>query len=164
MRPIRLLKKPNRWSCAVTAWAMALDVTVAELVEAIGHDGSEVVWYDLSEPRCRRGFHSQELVNQAILLDRTATPIEAMPQIACPEVSPNDWQPVNAFLPAYATDRFFEILAFGRGVVEGASGRNNHAMAFENGVIFDPDGKEYAALPEAFQARNFSPYRAWSIR
>lgn len=164
MRPIRLLKKPNQWSCSVTAFAMALGITVGELVESIGHDGSYKLWPELDEPRCRRGFHSQELIDQVLFRDRTCTPIEANPQIACPHDPASQWVPEEVFPHGYAHSRFFTMLGCSRGVIEGESGRNNHAMAFENGCVFDPDGRQYAAVPEAFAARNFSPYRAWSIR
>ena len=74
--------KPNKWSCAVTAFAMALHVPVQELIQEIGHDGSEIVFPELEEPMRRRGFHSQELIYAAWKRGFTVTPIELMPVIA----------------------------------------------------------------------------------
>lgn len=164
MRPIQLILKPNAWSCAVTSFAMALGVSVQELIESIGHDGSAIAWPDLDEPRCRRGFHSQELIDQVLFRDRTCTLIEARPQIGCPEPHRSNMPPMDVFPRGYTINRFLATLEFARGVIEGQSGRNNHAMAFENGKVFDPDGRVYEANLESFEARNFQPYRAWSIR
>ena len=36
-------------------------VTGLNLIERLGHDGSEIIYPDLPEPICRRGFHTQEL-------------------------------------------------------------------------------------------------------
>lgn len=58
---MRLLKKPNRWSCLSTAFAMAIDRSFDEVIEAIGHDGSEIIWPELEEPFKRRAFHIEEL-------------------------------------------------------------------------------------------------------
>lgn len=53
---------PNKWSCLPTAFAIVLERPVQEIIQLLGHDGSEVVWPHLPEPYCRRSFHIQELI------------------------------------------------------------------------------------------------------
>ena len=60
---MRLQTKPERWQCLVTSFAMALDMLVADVMREIGHDGGQVLWPDMPEPMCRRGFHPQELID-----------------------------------------------------------------------------------------------------
>ena len=54
-------EQPNRWSCTVAATATVLDIDISTLVEAIGHDGSEIMFPDLPEPLNRRAFNLQEI-------------------------------------------------------------------------------------------------------
>lgn len=51
----------TRWSCVAAAFATVLDMDLETLIEAIGHDGSEIMFEDLPEPLCRRSFNLQEL-------------------------------------------------------------------------------------------------------
>lgn len=57
---MKLLKQPNRWSCTVTCASMLTDVSISELCEVIGHDGSQKI-NDMPEPVCRRGFQYEEI-------------------------------------------------------------------------------------------------------
>ena len=59
---MELQHRPEPWMCMPLAFAMALDMPVADLLAAIGHDGSEIVFPSLPEPLCRRCFHIQELI------------------------------------------------------------------------------------------------------
>lgn len=52
---------PNRWSCTPAAFATATDLPVQQLIDFIGHDGSEIIYPDLPEPYCRRGFLAAEV-------------------------------------------------------------------------------------------------------
>ena len=73
--------KPNRWSCSITAMAMALETPVQHLIEHLGHDGSEIVFPQLKDPMYRRGFHSQELIQLAWDWGYAVTPFELAPTI-----------------------------------------------------------------------------------
>jgi len=72
--------QPNRWSCSVAAAAMAMHVPVAELIDKIGHDGSEIKC-DLPEPLCRAGFAPQEIIDVAFEYGWSITEIEPNPQM-----------------------------------------------------------------------------------
>src|SRR5260221_108718 len=76
---MNLQKQPNRWSCLPTAFAMVLDISVKEVITEIGHDGSEIVYPNLEEPKCRRAFHIQELIDFAISIGVSVVPIEPLP-------------------------------------------------------------------------------------
>lgn len=71
-----LQTQPNKWSCLPTALANALRDDVRIYWDYLGHDGSEIVWPELPEPQCRRGFHIQEMVDLAYKLGRLLVPIE----------------------------------------------------------------------------------------
>jgi hypothetical protein len=58
---MEIREQPNRWSCVAAAFATVLDMNLSTLIEAIGHDGSEIMFEDLPEPICRRAFNLQEL-------------------------------------------------------------------------------------------------------
>ena len=47
---MELQQRPEPWMCMPLAFAMALDMPVADLLAAIGHDGSEIVFPNLPEP------------------------------------------------------------------------------------------------------------------
>lgn len=152
--------KPNRWSCSITAAAMALNIPVAQLIERLGHDGSEVVFPELPEPACRRGFHSQEIIHLAWGLGCTVTPIELFPMIAPSSGGgsvpvffdgdqANNWQ------------RFNNIIDNTEGVLEGAGKACRHAVFYTYGMIYDPDGKPiYGFSKEACIKHDFYPQRA----
>lgn len=53
----------NGWSCLPRAFAKALGVPLEEVLEIIGHDGSEIVHPSLPDPLCRRSFHPQEMID-----------------------------------------------------------------------------------------------------
>ncbi len=78
---MRLQIQPNNWSCLPTALAIILDEPLSSVIRAIGHDGSEIVWPNLSEPDNRRGFHVQEIIDITIQRDRSVALIEVMPLV-----------------------------------------------------------------------------------
>ena len=58
---------------------MVLDMPLADIFDEIGHDGSQIIWPDLPEPMCRRGFHPQELIDVCLARGYAATRIELSP-------------------------------------------------------------------------------------
>jgi hypothetical protein len=149
-----LQRKPNRWSCAVTAFAMALGVPVEQLIREVGHDGSEIIFPDLPEPMRRRGFHSQELIEAAWKRGFACTPIQLMPVVQGPhdyvvQFGSGNWTRFTGFI-----DTTF-------GVLEGRGRRCNHAVHYRYGKVWDPDGHVYAYSREACESRGFYGNRLW---
>ena len=79
---MRLLRKPERWMCLPTSFAMVLDLPLSAIFDEIGHDGSQIIWPDLPEPTCRRGFHPQELIHVCLNHGHAATRVELYPVLA----------------------------------------------------------------------------------
>jgi hypothetical protein len=147
--------KPTKWSCTPTAFAMAMDVLVTDLIDWIGHDGSEIISPSWPEPQCRRGFHPQECIRWAIKQGLTVTPIEVFPSIRTDSIP---------FVINYGDnwDEFDNCIKSSRGVLTGQGRRCGHAVAFENGQIYDPDGYIYT-WDECTQ-RGYYPQCAWIMK
>ncbi len=157
---MRLLRKPERWMCLPASFAMALDVPLEAIFKEIGHDGSNIAWPYLPEPVCRRGFHPQELVHVCLNRGYAATLVELCPVLrALPE------GPESAIhYPANGNwTRFTQIINHSRGVLAGNGSRCGHAVAYEYGHIFDPDGCEYDYSREACERRNFYASCLWRL-
>jgi hypothetical protein len=157
--------KPNRWSCIPTAFAMALDIPVDEFIRAIGHDGGEVICPDLAEPAGRRGFHEQECVTAALARGFACTPIEFTPASLFLN---KRLRPIE--FPAGATnfggnrDRFAHHVNTARGVLTGMGGRTRHAVAFDHGLICNPDtGSMYCFSFEDCESRGFYANTLWRV-
>ena len=142
------------------AFAMALDMPVADLLAAVGHDGSEIVFPSLPEPLCRRCFHIQELIQVALSRRLAVTPVELFPVLQPTEVGPfhktvlytdNNWR------------RFEATIQISRGVIDGTGARLGHMVAYDHGRIFDPRGPVYDYSRLACEAHQFYTRCAWRI-
>ena len=150
--------------CVPTSFAMVLDVPVAHLLTEIGHDGSEILYPDLPEPAGRRGFHVQELLEPCLWRGFAATPIEVFP---VSEHAPGRRYvvPFAGFTGEDAPYRFELVIHRTRGVIEGQVGGCGHCVAYDHGLIYDPDGDPapYGYSPYACESRSFLPFCAWRI-
>ena len=159
--------KPNRWNCLPTAFAMALGVPVARLLEWTGHNGAEVLFPKLPPPACYRGHHIQELIEVCLRLGYGATPIELFPQIAPTEGSifPDHLAEAVFFQNSAEGNwrRFESAIATGKGVITGMGRNCAHAVAYDFDTISDPDGREYAFSREACECRGFYVQCAWQL-
>lgn len=151
------LKKPNGWSCSITSFAMATDSLIFDFIAAIGHDGSEIVFPELPEPICRRGFHEQELVAACIDLGFTCTPFELWP------VSDHGYGKTRNATPM-RSEPFTRLVQRNSGVITGRTVKCGHAVAFERGMIYDPDGPQFPFSIEACEARGFYPGCLWLVQ
>jgi len=147
--------KPNRWSCGITSLAMAMGIKLEYLIKEIGHDGGDIIFPDLDEPMCRRGFHSQELIFLARKWGWAVTPIEFGPVIL--STSGNEIYPVHL---RNNQGRFEKVVRTTSGVLEGHNDRCYHAVNYRHGMLYDPDGQVYTYSMENCEARNFFGHRA----
>jgi hypothetical protein len=153
-------RKPNQWSCAITALAMALNVPVKEIIAEAGHDGSEKVFPQLKEPMCRKGFHSQELVQIAWSHGYAMTPMELVPIIK--STTGVYCFPVWNHPDGKFFERFKKAIRKTEGIIEGRNGRCSHAMYYSFGQLCDPDDKHvYEFSREECEARGFYINRLW---
>ena len=142
---------------------MALDISVADFFGLVGHDGSQIAFPTLSDPMSRRGVHIQECINACLALDYSVTPVELFPVIRA--TPPCDKKIVVLFGDDESANwrRFEHTIKTSAGVLEGAGRRCHHAVAFEHGTIFDPDGDRYSYSHPACISRGFHPRRAWRV-
>lgn len=158
-----LLKKPERWMCLPTAFAMALGMPLRDVLDLIGHDGSEIVWPNYPEPQCRRGFHTQELIDVAVRAGYAVTPIQLFPALAPSERA----QPLAITWGSQQGNwaRFRLAIRRGRGVITGRDQRHGkgHAVAYDHGAICDPDGEVYRYSRRECEQRGFIVDCAWRI-
>lgn len=157
---MKLQTKPNRWSCYPTAWAMAIGIPVDELIKEIGHDGGEIIWPEYCPPANRRGFHSQEMIRVALRHRYAPVPIELYPVLS-PNKSASEYIPVE--MKQFTSQEYFNgIVNSNTGVIECLTDKgHNHAVAFENGMIFDPEGELY--LYKLLKNHGLHPLRLWEL-
>jgi hypothetical protein len=167
---MELITKPHPWSCLAASFAMALGITVEKFHELAGHDGSEKVWPELPEPLCRRGFHLNEAIFVAMNLHHSATPFELFPMIQATPMAPyHGTEQIAVFHPPkFSETHNWELFCFYidhfRGVIECRTRNGNwHAVAFERGVIYDPDGRHFGYSREACEARGLFTTRLWKV-
>jgi hypothetical protein len=138
---------------------MVLDVPVENFLRRIGHDGSGIAFPTEPEPACRRGFHVQECIDVALRLGYAITPIELFPRHAPSFSVP----PVRVLFGNEQgnLDRFARLIDSGRGVIAGHGRHWCHAVAYEHGAIYDPNGCVHPF--SACEAHGFISLCAWNV-
>jgi hypothetical protein len=162
---MQLQLKPHPWSCLATSFAMAMDVPTSLFEQTAGHDGSEIIFPGLPDPWRRRGFHHSEATYVAMKLGFSATSLELLPVIGATK---GKYPQVQAFY-ANGCEQQNWVIFQGcihdfRGVldVRTRSGAG-HALAFEKGHIYDPDGAAFPYSREACESRGLYTLRLWRI-
>lgn len=136
---MRLIRQPNLWSCLPTSLAMVLSKSVEEIIDNIGHDGSEVCWPELPEPKCRRCFNMQEIIDVAILQGYSLTPIDALPSNG-----PALGHERLTYSEEVASLRINSYLKGFGGIITGKLPTNmSHAVAWSKEFVYDPVGTMY---------------------
>lgn len=160
---MKLQIKPNPWSCIGTAFAVVLDIPVADLFGIIGHDGSQIAFPALPDPIARRGFHIQECIAVCLKLGYAITPVELFPVIR--GTPPADQNVVVLFGDDESANwqRFEQTIQSSTGILEGVGRRSLHAVAYDRGTLFDPDGDQYVYSRPTCESRGFHPRRAWRV-
>jgi len=144
--------QPNRWSCLLTAFAIALDENVDKLVEEIGHDGSERIW-SAPHPNDCRGFHIQEIIECCLFRKVAVVPIEPRPSLTHPLTKQGVYAvPVND--PA---SRMTYHMQGAVGVLTGITENNSrHALTWNRSEIIDPsDGLARQTIHPEWQIECF---------
>lgn len=156
---MQMVLKRSPWSCILSSFAMALNVSPRLLIRFVGHDGGEVVFPDLPQPMCRRGFHIQELIQLAWHMGYNVTPIELLPVIGSADGK-------DTIVVGELNSRFEYLMALvanNQGVMTGRGHSCHHAVAFCNGEIFDPEGLRYPFNREQCETHHFYPNCIWIV-
>ena len=129
--------QPNNWSCVPSAFATALNIEIDTLLELIGHDGSEIIFSDLQEPLCYRGFHIQELVYALWVLGYNVVSFEVEPLAFTDEQ--------HVFTLTFTPEDFERVMSDSIGVGCGriADTEKTHAFAWNGSKCYDPTGFIY---------------------
>lgn len=130
-----LQKSPNSWSCFPTAFAMALDLPVEELIAELGHDGSSEYWegYKLS-------WHVQEIAKVCYDVYNTSVlQLEAV-TLAAPTPGHKPYEQIYDLSPYYG-------VYAGVAGVHLADGRR-HALAFSEKIFYNPSTGQECSLKD----------------
>lgn len=131
--------QPNRASCLVTAFAMVLDIPVEKIFEQLGHNGTEVIWPELPEPFCYRGFHPQELIYFAYKHKFYFLEFQPNPNLVSVYPSrEHSWE-------MFSGEEFTYLLNKHDGVLVGIVNNCFHAVAWnkQEKLVLDPNGTTY---------------------
>lgn len=149
--------KPNAWSCVLTAFAMAIDLGYPELISVVGHDGSEIINPDVGDPAGRRGFHQQELIQACWWLNHTVTTFQLQPVLK--------YAGTHQEVIIDMVEQCTNIVLSSRGVILGKGAKTWHALAYENGICYDPDnGKSFEYNVHSLAARSFAAAEVLAVR
>ena len=142
---------------------MVLDIPVSDLFGIVGHDGSEIAFPALPDPMARRGLHVQECIAACVKLGYAVTPVELFPVIQPTNPGENNILVLFGDDESANWERFGQTIRTSTGVLEGVGRRCLHAVAYDHGMIFDPDGDHYPYFRPACESRGFHPRRAWRV-
>jgi len=127
-------KQPNGWSCLPTAFAILLDIPVKEIFEFCGHDGSEKVFSNCSDPHCRRSFHIQEMVE--FCLSRQKAVVQISRNFCSQNLGGQKYSITRS------REDILKLMKEHHGVLTGFVNGHGHAVAWV-GHIIDPDNLPY---------------------
>lgn len=128
VKPTAEKRQPTPWSCLVQAWSHVIQWPYWAIVNAIGHDGSEIVWPEQPEPYCRRAFHPQELIYLGDRFGFVTTTYEPQPNLI------SGAKPY----PIILHDAFMKVLESSDGVIVGnRKDGGRHAVAWVKGEVID---------------------------
>ena len=142
---------------------MVLDIPAADFFGIAGHDGSQIAFPTLPDPMARRGLHIQECINACLTLGYAATPVELFPVIRATPPSTEEIVVLFGDDEAANWQRYEYTIQNSAGVLEGTGRRCHHAVAYDHGTIFDPDGDQYSYSRAACQSRHFIARCAWRV-
>jgi hypothetical protein len=150
--------KPERWMCAATAFAMVLDIPVLDFIAMVGHDGSEIIFPKLDEPRNRRGHNIYDFIDFGLNYGITVTPVPLRPVIdsGCGHVYEMRSREAN-------WKHFIDQIQRSRGVIECSGLTTGHMVGYDHGTIFDPDGEVFTYSREACEERGLGTYLLWRV-
>ena len=121
-----------------------MDVPLKELLNIVGHDGSEIAWPHLPEPMRRRAFHPGECISAAYSLGFACTEFDLEARL-----SPDGSNIIDVKIN----------MPLGVGVAYGRPKGKflRHAIAVSGWTAYDPNGTSYD-LQNHFRTERF-----WAI-
>lgn len=130
-----ILGKP--WSCVFDAFCLATGINADDLIESVGHDGSEIIDKSYPEPYCRRAFSTDELVLACLQRNWTSTALPVKLSLA------SHMRTTPLELGRNLAKEYLDMNPYGCYVIC----TYNHAFAYKNQQILDPAGR-IKSLPD----------------
>lgn len=137
--------QPNAWSCLPTAFATATSIQVQEIIELIGHDGSEILFPALSEPKCRRAFHPQEVTKALLQWYQDKDEVCYFTHLSTRVICYIDEE--NHYTLEISVDEIWELMKQYDAVIIGEINGKHHSAAWDHKEVmcYDPCGFKYPA-------------------
>lgn len=134
-KTMSLQLQPSRHSCLATAFAMALDINVDDLIHDLGHDGSRLLFPELG-PFGVCGHHIQELLDYCLRNGIKVVTIDALP------LSKYRGTEDRYYMSEEQTnERMAHYIENYYGVLAGSTLNGvNHAVAWNGQDIYNPSG------------------------
>ncbi len=146
---MKLIQGENNLDCILAAAAMVMGINLVELKKSIGHDGSEIIFPNAPEPYCFRGFHIQEIIDQAFQNNWSVMYIQK--HFGLEPFIGND--------PVFTIDvndkRINNYLTNFPGIIAGVKGNRNHAVAWNGEMVYDPSGFVYSLREFDYNIKEF---------
>ena len=146
---MNLIKGENNLDCILASAAMIMGISLSDLKINIGHDGCEIIFPNSPDPYCRRGFHIQEIIDQAFKLGWSVMYIQK--HFGLEPFIGND--PV--FTIDVSDKRLNNYLINLHGIIAGVNGSKNHAVAWDRKMVYDPSGKIYPLQEFDYNIKEF---------
>ncbi len=146
---MELIKGENNLDCILAAAAMVMGIDLVELKKIIGHDGHEIIFPNAPEPYCRRGFHIQEIIDQAFLGGWSVMYIQR--QFGLDPFIGDD----PSFFIEVSNKRMATYLKKFPGIIGGRSVDKSHAVAWDGKMIYDPGGRIYSLIEFNYDIQEF---------
>ncbi len=145
---MKLVLSPNNYSCLPACFASLLEVEVAEIVEYLQHDGSEIILPSLMAPYCYKGFHIQEMI---------AYSLKRHVRVSIFEDELNHSLGYNN-LQACLTEKYdlSKLLKENDGVVMGDFYGKRHACVWYDKVLYNPSFKGVSYSLDNFDVNIFA--------
>ena len=142
------LIRSDTHQCSAAAFAMVLGIGLEDMCNLLGHNGLQRI-NPLPEPYCFRGFHPAEFIDCLLRKSLSVTMIEVEPKM----IHGHLVQDHSEFL---GTQRFYNALRYGDGVILGAVNHTGHAVAWDSKSqkVYDPRGFIYDLESDIW---NFKP-------
>lgn len=138
--------QPNLWSCLPTAFSTVTGISLENLLDEIGHDGSEIIFPDAPDPLSRKAFHPQECLI-AIYKIYLKNPQLQRRYFSCisNELVCHNPKTDDIYIHEYPQDIFNLFLQNHNGVIIGEIHDKMHAAAWDRirQAALDPNGFIY---------------------
>ena len=146
------LLKQSKPQCLLYSAAMLLDMNVEHIIKILGHDGLEII-NNAESPYCYKGVHIQEIQTVANMQNMFLAPIQLHPVSNIGNI----YIPLEVVCKMSLGERFELAIQGRKGVLIGKNTLDNgHAVAFDDGIVYDPNGIKYPI-------ENFIIQEAWIL-